>query len=149
MPTLVSSTGPSRLGLLEADNERLRVPSPRLLHAGAELYAAGVPIEAVLGHARALRRDIERIAQRFLRLTAEHVLDRYLRTPDEELSDDDLSALVEVVRRLRPLAQMAVDAELARAMERLTLALRHRPDGPSGRSGPPHGASGTGCSASA
>ena len=35
---------------------------------------------------------------------------------------DDLSALVEVVRRLRPLAQMAVDAELARAMERLTLA---------------------------
>jgi DNA-binding transcriptional MerR regulator len=110
------------LGLLEADNERLRVPSPRLLHAGAELYAAGVPIEAVLGHARALRRDIERIAQRFLRLTAEHVLDRYLHTPDEELSDDDLSALVEVVRRLRPLAQMAVDAELARAMERLTLA---------------------------
>jgi DNA-binding transcriptional MerR regulator len=112
----------SSLGLLEADEGRLRVPSPRLLHAGAELYAAGVPIEAVLGHARALRRDIERIAQRFLRLTVEHVLDRYLRTPEDELTDAELNELAEVIRRLRPLAQMAVDAELARAMERLTLA---------------------------
>jgi DNA-binding transcriptional MerR regulator len=110
------------LGLLEPDHGRLRVPSPRLLHAGAELYAAGVPIDAVLGHARALRRDIERIAQRFLRLTAEHVLDRYLHAPEEDLSDEDLAGLVEVIRRLRPLAQMAVDAELARAMERLTIA---------------------------
>jgi DNA-binding transcriptional MerR regulator len=110
------------LGLLEPDDGRLRVPSPRLLHAGAELYATGVPIEAVLGHARALRRDIERIAQRFLQLTAEHVLDRFLRPIDEELTDDELAELVEVIRRLRPLAQMAVDAELARAMERLTLA---------------------------
>jgi DNA-binding transcriptional MerR regulator len=118
------------LGLLEPEpaqeprqrHGRLRVPSPRLLHAGAELYAAGVPIAAVLDHARALRRDIERIAGRFLRLTADHVLDRYLHTSQEELSDDDLAGLVEVIRRLRPLAQMAVDAELARAMERLTLA---------------------------
>jgi DNA-binding transcriptional MerR regulator len=110
-------------GLLESEGGgRLRVPSPRLLHAGAELYAAGVPIEAVLGHARALRRDIERIAQRFLQLTAEHVLDRFLRPPGEGLSDDELADLVDVIRRLRPLAQMAVDAELARAMERLTLA---------------------------
>jgi hypothetical protein len=108
--------------LLEPDHGRLRVPSPRLLHAGAELYAAGVPIDAVLGHARALRRDIDRIAQRFLRLTAEHVLDRYLHAPEEDLSDEDLAGLVDVIRRLRPLAQMAVDAELARAMERLTIA---------------------------
>jgi DNA-binding transcriptional MerR regulator len=110
------------LGLLEPDGGRLRVPSPRLLYAGAELYAAGVPIEAVLGHARALRRDIERIAQRFLRLAAEHVLDRYLRPPEDGLSDEELAALADLIRRLRPLAQMAVDAELARAMERLTLA---------------------------
>jgi len=110
------------LGLLEAEGDRLRAPSPRLLHAGAELYAAGVPIDAVLGHARALRRDIERIAQRFIRLAAEHVLARYLHTDDDEPPDDDLAALIDVIRRLRPLAQMAVDAELARAMERLTLA---------------------------
>jgi DNA-binding transcriptional MerR regulator len=112
----------ARLGLLEVEGERLRVPSPRLLHAGAELVAAGVPIASVLDHARALRRDMDRIARRFVRLTAFHALDRYLRRA-EELSDDELSELGDLIRRLRPLAQMAVDAELARAMERQTLAL--------------------------
>ena len=108
------------LGLLEVDGDRLRVPSPRLLHAGAELVAAGVPIAAVLDHARALRRDMERIARRFVRLAAFHALDRYLRRVDE-LSDDELAELGDLIARLRPLAQVAVDAELARAMQRQTL----------------------------
>ena len=112
----------ARLGLLEVEGDRLRVPSPRLLHAGAELAAAGVPIASLLDHARALRGDMERIARRFVRLVAFHALDRYLRRA-EELSDDELSELGDLVRRLRPLAQMAVDAELASAMERQTLAL--------------------------
>jgi DNA-binding transcriptional MerR regulator len=112
----------ARLGLLEVEGERLRVPSPRLLHAGAELVAAGVPIASVLDHAGVLRRDMERIARRFVRLAAYHALDRYLRRA-EELSDDELSELVDLIGRLRPLAQMAVDAELARAMQRQTLAL--------------------------
>ena len=109
------------LGLLEVEDDRLRVPSPRLLHAGAELHAAGVPTTALLDHARALRRDMERIARRFVRLAAFHVLDRYLHRVDE-LSDDELSELGALIRRLRPLAQMAVDAELARAMQQQTLA---------------------------
>jgi DNA-binding transcriptional MerR regulator len=109
------------LGLLEVEGDRLRVPSPRLLHAGAELLAAGVPTAALLDHARALRRDMERIARRFVRLAAFHVLDRYLHRV-EELSDDELSELGDLIGRLRPLAQMAVDAELARAMQRHTLA---------------------------
>jgi DNA-binding transcriptional MerR regulator len=111
------------LGLIELDADRLRVPSPRMLHAGAELYAAGVPLTAVLEHARALRRDIERIARRFLRVATDHALRPYLeRHPDDELTDEELAALIDLIRRLRPLAQMTVDAELARAMERLTLA---------------------------
>jgi DNA-binding transcriptional MerR regulator len=112
----------ARLGLLDVEGDRLRVPSPRLLHAGAELVAAGVPIASVLDHARVLRRDMERIARRFVRLAAHHALDRYLRRA-EELSDVELSELVDLIGRLRPLAQMAIDAELARAMERQTLAL--------------------------
>jgi DNA-binding transcriptional MerR regulator len=109
------------LGLLEVEGDRLRVPSPRLLRAGAELVAAGVPTGALLDHARALRRDMERIARRFVRLTAFHVLDRYVHRV-EELSDDELSELGDLIGRLRPLAQMVVDAELARAMQRQTLA---------------------------
>ncbi|MGH9246850.1 MAG: MerR family transcriptional regulator [Acidimicrobiales bacterium] len=112
------------LGLLEAEGPRLRVPSPRLLHAGAELYAAGVPLDAVLEHARALRGDIESIAARFLQLFSDHVLRRYLeREGGAELSGAELASLVDLIGRLRPLAQMAVDAELARAMERHTLDL--------------------------
>jgi DNA-binding transcriptional MerR regulator len=108
------------IGLLEVEGNRLRVPSPRLLHAGAELVAAGVPTAAVLDHARTLRRDMERIARRFVRLTAFHVLDDYVHRV-EELSDDELSELADLIGRLRPLAQMVVDAELARAMQRQTL----------------------------
>src|ERR1051325_10684474 len=59
-----------KLGLIEVDGDRFRVPSPRLLHAGAELFAAGIPLEAIMGVARALRRDVDRIAARFVELTA-------------------------------------------------------------------------------
>ena len=36
------------LGLIEPDGEKFRVPSPRLLHVGAELVAAGIPLDSVL-----------------------------------------------------------------------------------------------------
>jgi DNA-binding transcriptional MerR regulator len=104
-----------KLGFIEADGERFRVPSPRLLHAGAELFAAGIPLEAIMGVARHLRRDVDRIASRFVTLTATHLFDPY---GDELPPPEDVPRLAELVQRLRPLAQMAVDAELARAMER-------------------------------
>ena len=104
-----------RLGLIEPDGERFRVPSPRMLHAGAELVAAGVPLEAILGIARQLRRDVERIAERFVKLTETHLFERY---GDSLPPPEDVPRLTELVERLRPLAEMVVDAELARAMER-------------------------------
>lgn len=116
-----SASGPEALaeavalGILELEGERFRVPSPRLLHAGAELVAAGVPLTAVFDHARQMRRDVERIARRFVQLVAVHVFDRY---GDGLPSPEDVPRLAEVVQRLRPLAEMVVDAELARAMER-------------------------------
>jgi len=104
-----------KLGFVEPEGERFRVPSPRLLQAGAELFAAGIPLEAIMGVARALRRDVDRIAGRFVQMTAEHLFDPY----GEALPPpEDVPRLAELVRRLRPLAEMAVDAELARAMER-------------------------------
>jgi DNA-binding transcriptional MerR regulator len=110
------------LGFVEMVEGRLRVPSPRLLSAGAELYAAGVPIEAVLEHAAALREDMDRIARRFVRVVTDHVLGDDLDRLDE-LADDELARVTDLIGRLRPLAQMAVDAELARAMEREALAV--------------------------
>jgi DNA-binding transcriptional MerR regulator len=107
-----------RLGMLEPEEDgRFRVTSPRLLNAGAELVAAGIPLEAVLDQWRTLRRGVDRIARSFVEMTAKHIFDPY----GQELPpDEDIPRLVELIQRLRPLAEMAVDAELARAMERHT-----------------------------
>ncbi|RAY14565.1 MerR family transcriptional regulator [Actinomadura craniellae] len=101
------------LGLLEPAGDRFKVPSPRLLHVGAELVAAGVPLPAVLDIAEEIRRDCEMIAGRFVQLVRTHVFD--LLNP--ELDDADISERAAVVRRMRPLVQMAVEPFIARAME--------------------------------
>ncbi|MGW7704855.1 MerR family transcriptional regulator [Streptomyces sp. NPDC054771] len=112
------------LGVLEPipgrDDEFL-VPSPQELAVAVELYAAGVPLSAISGHLRELRGQVEQIASRFLEFTTEHVFARYLghRPP----TDSDAAEAAAMVRRLRPLAQQTVDAELARAMR--TFATRH------------------------
>jgi DNA-binding transcriptional MerR regulator len=100
------------LGIVQTEGDRFRVPSPRLLRAGAELIAAGVPVSAVLDHARQLRRDVDRIARRFVELVDTHIF--------ASVNHDrrDLADLAELVRRLRPLGEMVVSSELARAMER-------------------------------
>lgn len=112
------------LGVLERipgrDDEFL-VPSPQELAVAFELYAAGVPLSAISCHLRELRGQVEQIASRFLEFTTEHVFARYLghRPP----TDSDAAEAAAMVRRLRPLAQQTVDAELARAMR--TFATRH------------------------
>ena len=81
----------------------------------------GCRCSAISGHLRELRGQVEHIASRFLEFTTEHVFARYLghRPP----TDADAAEAATLVRRLRPLAQQTVDAELARAMR--TFATRH------------------------
>ena len=106
------------LGVLEpepeADGTRFRVLSNRELHAAAELVRSGIPLAAVLTHARQLRGDMDRVAARFVELAMSHLFDPL----GEPIPTSDVPRLAAVVRRLRPLAEMVVDAELARAMER-------------------------------
>ncbi|MEU9096640.1 MerR family transcriptional regulator [Streptomyces sp. NPDC048361] len=112
------------LGILERipDNDtEFLVPSPQELAVAAELHAAGVPLDAISGHLRELRGQVEHIAARFLDFTTEHVFARYL--GPHPPSDTDAAEAAELVRRLRPLAQQTVDAELARAMR--LFATRH------------------------
>ena len=113
------------LGVLEpvpGDDGTFLVPSPQELAVAAELYAAGVPLSAISGHLRELRGQVEHIAARFLEFTTEHVFARYLEGPHRP-TDTEAAEAASLVRRLRPLAQQTVDAELARAMR--TLAVRH------------------------
>ncbi|MGW1101629.1 MerR family transcriptional regulator [Streptomyces sp. NPDC002540] len=118
------------LGVLEpvpGKDDEFLVPSPQELAVAVELYAAGVPLGAISGHLRELRGRVEQIASRFLEFTTEHVFARYLghRPP----TDTDAAEAAAMVRRLRPLAQQTVDAELARAMRMFaTRHLRHHLD---------------------
>src|SRR3954470_1398767 len=52
------------LGLIEPDGDRFRAPSPRLLHAGAELVTAGLPLDTVLDIAELLKTQIDQVAER-------------------------------------------------------------------------------------
>lgn len=112
------------LGVLERipeQHDEFLVPSPQELAVAAELYAAGVPLSAISGHLRELRGQVEHIAAHFLEFTTEHVFARYL--GHRPSTDADAAEAASMVRRLRPLAQQTVDAELARAMR--TFATRN------------------------
>lgn len=106
------------LGLIEPDGDKYRVPSPRLLHVGAELVAAGIPLDSVLDIAGQIRADCDVIAGRFVNLVQEHVFTRLEGpVPDGEEVGEAVGEVAEVVRRMRPLVKMVVDPFIARAME--------------------------------
>jgi DNA-binding transcriptional MerR regulator len=101
--------------LVEPDGDRYRVPSPRLLHAGAELVRAGIPLAVVLELSASLARDMEASASRLIGAVRDHVVLKHPALVDETAeSVADLAALID---RLKPLARLAMDAHLARAME--------------------------------
>lgn len=102
------------LGLLTPDGDRYLVPSPRLLQAGQELVAAGVPLPEVLELSAWLARSLDEVAGRLIDTVASH-LDRKLPAGSD---DEDMAEFAALVLRLRPLARMAVEAHLARGMER-------------------------------
>ncbi|HEV2767349.1 MAG TPA: MerR family transcriptional regulator [Acidimicrobiales bacterium] len=107
------------LGLIEPDGDGFRVPSPSLLQAGVELVAAGVPLAATQDEVEALRADMARVARRFVAL-----FERYVWAPFAEagMPAEQLPEVTDALRRLRPLAGVAVQATLARAMEDATAA---------------------------
>jgi DNA-binding transcriptional MerR regulator len=101
-------------GFLEAEGDgRFTVPSPRLLHVGAELVAAGIPLSVVFEIAGQIRGDCAVIARRFVELAREHGN----LSAERLVSREEISEAAAFVRRLRPLAQLAVEGLLARCME--------------------------------
>ncbi|SDM98589.1 MerR family transcriptional regulator [Actinacidiphila guanduensis] len=104
-----------RLGVLVPvpDSEEFEVPSPSELAVAVELHRAGVPLPAITDHLQELRGQVEHISQRFLEFTTEYVFERFL---DHPPSEEEAAEAAGLIRRLRPLAQQTVDAELARAM---------------------------------
>lgn len=103
------------LDLMRPEGTMVQVRSMRTLRAGAELVATGIPLEELLDIVRMLRGNVERVANELVRLVGDHVLSNY---ETEELPPkEEFPKLADLVWRMRPLAEMAVHAELARAME--------------------------------
>lgn len=101
------------LGLLEPDDDGFLVRSPRQLRAALDLVKAGLPLSAVLQLGEVLRFHVDKVAEAFVDAVTTHVFDPI----GTDLPPDAVPRLADVIRRLRPLAQMTVDAQLARAME--------------------------------
>ncbi|MBB6120719.1 MerR family transcriptional regulator [Nocardiopsis algeriensis] len=107
------------LGILERDGLRFRVPSPRLLHAGAELVRLGMSVDSVLDIAANLREKIGQVSEHMVRTVFDHIVAEYV--PGTVVRGGNPAEIAELTRRVRPLAQQAVDAVLAQEMaENLT-----------------------------
>ncbi len=102
------------LGLLEMDGLRYRAPRPRMLIAGAELSKAGIPLEDTLKLVAQLRANVEMVADGMLKQIVP-LLDPYGagQIPPKE----EIPKIANLIWRLRPLAMMAVESEVSRALE--------------------------------
>ncbi len=103
------------LGLLEPDGLRYRARSPKMLLAGAELSKAGMPLEDLLQVIEGLRGNVQRVADQMVQLIV-RLLDRY--GEGQLPPPEDVPRLADTIWRLRPLAMMAVEAEVSRALEK-------------------------------
>ncbi|RMI47927.1 MerR family transcriptional regulator [Actinomadura harenae] len=97
-------------GLLEVDGDRVTHWSRRHFEASVAFVQAGVPIEEVLAAGVELRRRLDELAALFVRLTSQYVVGG--------AAGQDPDGLAETLARLRPGAQVTVEAGFAAAMDR-------------------------------
>jgi len=105
-----------KIGLFEIDGDRIKVSSPRILQAGVELYRAGIPLDAMLREIEVLREDTDRLTRSFVQLIAKHLVEPI--SPNSLPSRDEINQIGLVIERLRPLAEMVVNAEMAKGLRR-------------------------------
>ena len=104
------------LGILEPDGARYLVPSPRLLGAGAELVTAGMTLPDVLDLTERLR--ARWTPSRTIWPPRWRATWSPLTCGTAGQHGEDIAEVAAIVRRLRPLAQIVLDAMLAQAMSR-------------------------------
>lgn len=104
------------LGLFQMEGTQIRITSMSTMKAGAELTKLGIPLQEMLGIVSKMRSNVESVANEMVKLVSDHVLAPF--DNDEMPPKEELPRIAELVWRLRPLAEIAVKAELARAMEK-------------------------------
>ena len=104
-----------RMGVIAAEGEAFRVLTPRLLRAGAELVALGMPLLAVLDLGAQLRLRIAAVSTLFVQHVAPHIIGDH--DPGWVPDDADMERIMRLVSEMRPLARVVVDEELAATLE--------------------------------
>jgi DNA-binding transcriptional MerR regulator len=106
----------AELGIIEfIDGSRVRVASPRLLNAGLKLVSLGLPLGELLNIIGGMRNNVERVADMFIEVIA-RLIDTYGK---ENIPPSSATTrLADLIWQMRPLADVAIDAEVARAMEK-------------------------------
>lgn len=106
------------LKLIMIDGPRFKVPSPRLFNAGVELAKLGVPLMDLLDILAGVRANVEQVANALLQLVVSHVFEPQGNKAMPAASE--IPHMADVIWRLRPIADMAVAAEVSAAMEKAT-----------------------------
>ena len=106
----------TKLGILEREGTRFRAASPRLLHVASELAKMGIPLEDLLEILRMMRGNVQRVADELVKRIVP-VFDRY---GDKLPPPEDVPELADMVWRLRPLAEAAMNIEAMMAIEKAT-----------------------------
>ncbi len=133
------------LGLLEPDGLGYLARNPKLLMAGAQMAQAGFPLEEVLDIIERARPHTQAVADDLVSMVVRE-LDKYEK--GQLPPPEDVPRLVDVIWRIRPLAVVAVEVELMRALElaankylgeRVAQVIEHlheppAPNGPANRS---------------
>ncbi len=105
-----------RMGVISpAGAERFAVLSPRLLRAGAELVAIGVPLLSVLELGAELRLRVATVASLFVSAVGPYIVGDH--QPGWVPNDEEMARIARLVEQMRPLARVVVDEELAGSLE--------------------------------
>ena len=102
------------MGLLEPEGVRYKAANPKILMAGAEMAKLGMPIEELLELIGNLRVAVEAMCDNAVKQFVKE-LDKY----GEGLPPpEDVPRLSNMVWKIRPLAMMAIESEVSRALEK-------------------------------
>lgn len=106
----------AKLGIIEfIEEDKVRVVSPRLLEAGLKLVSLGLPLGELLHIVSGVRGNVELVANMFVEVIA-RLIDTYGK---ENIPPSSATThLADLIWQMRPLADVAIDAEVARAMEK-------------------------------
>lgn len=105
-----------RAGLAAPEGDRYRIPSPRVLHALADLIKTGAPVGAVLELSGQLLRSIDETVRGLVSAVGEVLL----RDRDQGWmpSSSELPEVARMVKAVKPLATRAATAALSLSLDR-------------------------------